>query len=232
MDKSCKKISKFENQEDYIAWVNAQSWYQSIPLQNGYCTPGKFPTQKRLPWFDQFDFVGKTVLDIGCNSGQYSLYAKRKGAVKVTGIDVDANRINQAATLSANEEVDVDFQVMGLDGISDLGVFDITLCIAVVTEVENVIGALRGIRKATGKIAIIEMGLSQSVFNISRSKRWWVHDSKVSRRGRAAEMYRHKHAGWVMFPSLEIVQDIFGDDFEVSHEGHGLRYEKVVARRR
>ena len=52
------------------------------------------------------------------------------------------------------------------------------------------------------------------------------------KRGRVSEMYRHKHAGWVMFPSFELVQDIFGHEFDVRHEGRGLRYEKVVAFRR
>ena len=222
----------FETQEGYWAWVNSQEWYQTIELLDGHYTPGKFPTETRLPWFDEFDFSGKSVLDIGCNSGQYSLYAKKRGASLVTGIDVDEGRIHQAKTLALNEHTDVDFHVRGVESVGELGVFDITICIAVVTEVENVLGALRAIRDATGQLAIIEMGLSHALCNVSKSKRWWKSDANVSRRGRVSEMYRHKHAGWVMFPSFELVQDIFGYEFDVRHEGRGLRYEKVVASRR
>ena len=57
-------------------------------------------------------------------------------------------------------------------------------------------------------------------------------DSKVSRLGRVAEMHRHKHAGWVIHPSLEMVLEIFGDDFELSFLGKGLRYHKIVLSRK
>lgn len=232
MDRSNKKVCLFETPESFKAWVNSQEWYQTIELLDGFYTAGKFPTENRLPWFDKYEFSGKTVLDIGCNSGQYSLYAKKRGASRVIGIDLDEARIYQAKTLAMNERADVEFYVHGLDNIEELGVFDITICIAVVTEVENVLGALRKIRDATGVMAIIEMGLARPLFNVSRSKRWLKSDKSVSRRGRVSEMYRHKHAGWVMFPSLEIVKDIFGNEFDVQCEGRGLRYEKVVAYRR
>lgn len=212
--------------------MNAQDWYQTIELQNNLYTPGKFPTDTRLDWFDEYDFAGKSVLDIGCNSGQYSLHAKKRGARSVTGIDVDKKRIHQAKTLAANEYLDVNFQVREVESIGELGAFDVTICIAVVTEVENVLGALRKIRDATEETSIIEMGLAHTIFNVSRSKHWWVKDKKVTRRGRVSEMYRHKHAGWVLFPSIEIVEDIFGEEFDVRHEGRGLRYDKVMARRR
>ena len=40
------------------------------------------------------------VLDIGCNSGQYSFHAKNAGARTVVGIDVDEKRIYQAGMLA------------------------------------------------------------------------------------------------------------------------------------
>jgi len=227
-----KEIFKIENLEEYKKWINEQNWYQTINLKQGLATTGKLNTDSRIPWFDKFDFSNKTVLDIGCNSGQYSLYAKKAGARSVTGLDVNENRIYQAKMLALNEDIDVDFHLAGIDRATDFGKFDIVICIAVVTEVENVLMALRSIRDATNKTAILEMDLARPLIYASSNKEWWKKDSKLSRLGRVAEMHRHKHAGWVIHPSLEMVLEIFGDDFELSFLGKGLRYNKIVLNRK
>ena len=227
-----KEIFKIENLEEYKKWINEQNWYQTINLKQGLATTGKLNTDSRIPWFDKFDFSNKTVLDIGCNSGQYSLYAKKAGARSVTGLDVNENRIYQAKMLALNEDIDVDFHLAGIEQVAKFGKFDIVICIAVVTEVENVLMALRSIRDATNKTAILEMDLARPLIYASSNKEWWKKDSKLSRLGRVAEMHRHKHAGWVIHPSLEMVLEIFGDDFELSFLGKGLRYNKIVLNRK
>ena len=227
-----KKIFKIENLEEYKKWISKQNWYQTIHLKKGLITQGKLNTDSRIQWFDEFNFSNKTVLDIGCNSGQYSMYAKKAGASKVTGLDINENRIYQAKMLALNEDIDVNFHLAGIDQVSSFGKFDIVICIAVVTEVENVLMALRSIRDATNKTAILEMDLANPLIYASSNKDWWKKDSKVSRLGRVAEMHRHKHAGWVIHPSLEMVLEIFGDDFELSFLGKGLRYHKIVLSRK
>ena len=227
-----KKIFKIENLDEYKKWVSEQNWYQTIYLKNGLITQGKLNTDSRIRWFDEFNFSNKTVLDIGCNSGQYSMYAKKAGASSVTGLDVNENRIYQAKMLALNEDIDVDFHLAGIDQATSFGKFDIVICIAVVTEVENVLMALRSIRDATNKTAILEMDLARPLIYASSNKDWWKKDIKVSRLGRVAEIHRHKHAGWVIHPSLEIVLEIFGDDFELSFLGKGLRYYKIVLNRK
>ncbi len=232
MDSQDKKIFKIENLEEYKKWISQQNWYQTIHLKNGLITKGKLNTHSRIQWFDRFNFLDKTVLDIGCNSGQYSMYAKKSGASSVTGLDVNKNRIYQAKMLALNEDIDVNFHIAGIDQAKSFGKFDIVICIAVVTEVENVLMALRSIRDTTNKTAILEMDLARPLIYASSNKDWWKKDSKVSRLGRVAEMHRHKHAGWVIHPSLEMVLEIFGDDFELSFLGKGLRYHKIVLSRK
>ena len=41
----------------------------------------------------QISFLGKNVLDLGCNFGFYSFLAKRRGAKRVVGVDIDARAI-------------------------------------------------------------------------------------------------------------------------------------------
>lgn len=226
------EVPDFNSIEEYQEWVNSEDWYQTIWLREGMVTKGKFRTDDRLPLLRGLQFAGKRVLDIGCNSGQYSLYASAMGARDVVGIDVDTNRIRQARTLARNEGLNAEFHIRGLDEVADFGQFDIVLCFAVLTEIENVLGALRTIREVTGERAILEMGLAKPVGYLSRNRSWWKRDQRVSRKGRTAELRRHRHAGWVMFPTLEIIADLFGDEFIVRHEGIGLRYDRVTVERK
>lgn len=222
---------RFQSDADYLLWLKSEEWYQTIQLGNGFKTSGKQRTDQRIAHFANIDFRGKSVLDVGCNSGQYSLFAKKQGASKVVGIDINAMRINQARVLSANENLPIDFRVAGIDCLGELGKFDIVFCIAVLTEIEDVLGGLRLIRNAIFEKGFIEMGLSKPCFYLSRNRRWWRGDKQVSRRGRIGEFVRHQHAGWVFYPSLEIVRDVFSPDFEVNYGGAGLRYDMVYIRK-
>jgi len=227
-----KKIFKLRNLQEYKKWINDQDWYQTIHLKNNLITPGKLNTDSRISWFNDFNFTNKSVLDIGCNSGQYCFYAKKSGANYVKGVDIDKKRIHQAQMLALNEDLDVEFDVAGIEQVSGLGKFDIIICIAVVTEVENVLGAIRTIRDAVKETVILEMDLARPLLYASSNKYWWKTDPKLSRLSRVAEMHRHKHAGWVIHPSFEMVSEIFGDEFNVKFLGRGLRYYRLVIERK
>ena len=232
MDIQNKKIYKLENLNEYRKWINDQDWYQTIHLKDGLITPGNLKTDSRMAWLDKFNFLNKTVLDIGCNSGQYSFYAKKAGAQSVTGIDIDEKRIYKARMLALNEGHDINFHIAGIEQVPSFGKFDIIICIAVVTEVENLLGALRAIRDVTNEIVILEMDLARPLIYASSNKNWWKKDKKLSRLSRVAEMHRHTHAGWVVHPSFEMVAEFFGDKFEATFLGRGLRYHKIVLRRK
>ena len=210
---------------EYENWADSQQWYQTIKLRNGYVTKGNEFEGLRGRLLSGIEYKGKRVLDVGCNSGKYSLAAKAAGASEVIGVDVDENRLEQAQIIATNESLDVKFLNMGVEDVAELGQFDVVICIAVLTEVENVIGGLRALSSCVKGKAVIEMGLAKPVFSISKNRSWWRADIGVSRLGKTAEFQRHMHAGWVVYPSLEIVRDIFGRGFEVKNLGHGPRYE-------
>lgn len=77
-------------------------WFHNIHLPDGTQTApdhflGDFPAFKWKeiePYIPQ-DLEGKTVLDIGCNAGFYSLELAKRGA-QVTAIDLDPHYLNQA----------------------------------------------------------------------------------------------------------------------------------------
>ncbi len=74
----------------------------------------------------------KTILDVGCGSGIYSIYFARRGA-KVTGLDFSGNMISLARRNAAEEGCEVDFvtgDFLAFDGgrrfdhLLFIGVFD------------------------------------------------------------------------------------------------------------
>jgi len=83
-------------------------WRHDIELQNGIRT-----RSDRLPGYDAEgrwkslisrmfpeDMTGLTVLDVGCNTGFYSIKMKKRGAKRVVAIDNAEKNIRQAAFLS------------------------------------------------------------------------------------------------------------------------------------
>ncbi|WP_188055739.1 TIGR04290 family methyltransferase [Sphingosinithalassobacter sp. CS137] len=100
-------------------------WFHNIDLGGGVQTApdhflGDYPSFK----FKRFagalpdDLSGKTVLDIGCNAGFYSVEMKRRGADRVVGIDSDERYLAQARLAS---------EALGFDGIefAKLDVYDV-----------------------------------------------------------------------------------------------------------
>ena len=82
-------------------------WFHNIDLGGGIVTApdhflGDYPRFKfaRFAAALPADLTGKSVLDIGCNAGFYSVEMKRRGASRVVGIDSDERYLAQARLVS------------------------------------------------------------------------------------------------------------------------------------
>ena len=70
-------------------------WFHNIDLGGVWTAPdhflGDYPGDKFRRFAPHLpeDLTGKTVLDIGCNAGFYSMEMKRRGAERVVGVDSD-----------------------------------------------------------------------------------------------------------------------------------------------
>jgi len=77
-------------------------WFHNLDLHGVSTAPnhflGDFPNVKwkHIATAIPQDLQGASVLDIGCNGGFYSIEAKRRGAGRVLGIDIDDRYLNQA----------------------------------------------------------------------------------------------------------------------------------------
>jgi len=95
--------AKLDQQRDLETRIaDLAPWFHNMELDGIWTAPehflGNYPQFK----FDRFadalpaDLSGKTVLDIGCNAGFYTMEMARRGADRVVGIDSDPRYLAQA----------------------------------------------------------------------------------------------------------------------------------------
>ncbi len=91
-------------------------WFHNLRIGQEQTAPdhflGDYPQVKweRIRSCLPENLAGKTVLDIGCNAGFYSLEMKRRGAARVLGIDSDEHYLRQARWAAEVNEIDVEFR--------------------------------------------------------------------------------------------------------------------------
>src|SRR3954468_17575984 len=77
-------------------------WFHNLNLGGVQTAPehflGDYPSVKwqRFAQAIPQDLRGRSVLDIGCNAGFYSIEMKRRGAERVVGVDSDPRYLAQA----------------------------------------------------------------------------------------------------------------------------------------
>lgn len=211
---------------DVRRWIGAQDWYQTIDLSNGLTTPGKFDTRKRLHFFENVDVRGKRVLDVGCNSGQLCLWASQRGAREVVGVDIDEKRLAQARHLADIEGHEIRYETASLFDIGNLGEFDLVFCIAVLTEIRDLFGAVEALRNHIGDLAFVEIDLAKPMFYWSKARNWRTNPGGIHKSKAVAEVRKHKR-GWMISPSLETLKHVFGEEFKLEDLGTSLRYDMV-----
>ncbi len=124
-------------------------WFHNIDLRGVQTAPdhflGDYPTahwrtfENAIPW----DLRGRTVLDIGCNAGFFSLRMKERGADRVVGIDSDRRYLAQARFAAQVAGVDIDFRQMTVYEVADLKEqFDVVLFMGVLYHLRHPLLAL------------------------------------------------------------------------------------------
>lgn len=218
------------NYKNIKRYIESQDWYQKIEISNGLVTPGKTDSSKRLKFLDGENLSGKSVLDIGCNSGFYCLWAKKTGAERVVGIDIDKMRIEQAKTLAEIEGLSIEYYEKNLEEIEEIGRFDIAFCFAVLTEIHDILCAFEALKKVIGQKAYVEMALAKPIIYFSKSLYWL--------KGLLSKIYstgileiRPTKKNWMISPSLRAIKDILGDEFRIVKRGKGLKYNMISIER-
>lgn len=113
-------------------------WFHNMDVGGVWTAPnhflGDYPNIKWRGFAHAIpaDLTGKSVLDIGCNAGFYSIEMKRRGAARVLGVDHDEDYLRQARFAAEIAEVDIEFQQLSVYDVAKLGErFDLVLFMGV-----------------------------------------------------------------------------------------------------
>jgi len=180
-------------------------WFQNIDLHGIKTAPrhflGDYPMVKwqRFSHAVPADLTGKTVLDIGCNAGFYSIEMKRRGAQRVLGIDFDEAYLAQARFAAEVLEADIEFRQMSVYDVAQLGEkFDVVIFMGVLYHLRHPLLALDLIREhVAGDLMIFQSLLrgSSSVPRLSDDYGFW--ETELFSRPDFPQMYfiEKKYAG-------------------------------------
>jgi tRNA (mo5U34)-methyltransferase len=124
-------------------------WYHNLDLHGVRTAPDHFLGDYPANHFQYFAHAvperldGRSVLDVGCNGGFYSLEMKRRGAARVLGIDADPRYVEQARFAAATLLLDVEFRRLSVYQVADLGErFDVVLFMGVLYHLRHPLLAL------------------------------------------------------------------------------------------
>lgn len=124
-------------------------WFHNLDLGGVRTAPdhflGDYPAVKWKGFSHAIpqDLSGKTVLDIGCNGGFYSIEMKRRGAAQVVGIDSDEDYLAQARFAAEVTGQEIEFRKLSVYDVAALGErFDIVLFLGVLYHLRHPLLAL------------------------------------------------------------------------------------------
>lgn len=129
-------------------------WFHNIDLNGIHTAPdhflGDYPRFKFATFAHALpdDLTGKSVLDIGCNAGFYSIEMKRRGAARVLGIDSDERYLAQARLATRALGFDgIEFRRLDVYDVAALGeTFDLVIFMGVFYHLRHPLLALDLIR--------------------------------------------------------------------------------------
>jgi tRNA (mo5U34)-methyltransferase len=124
-------------------------WFHNIELNGVWTAPqhflGDYPAVKWRSFAGAIpqDLTGKSVLDIGCNGGFYSIEMKKRGAARVLGIDFDDDYLAQARFAADVTGHDIEFLKLSVYDVGALGErFDVVLFMGVLYHLRHPLLAL------------------------------------------------------------------------------------------
>lgn len=143
-------------------------WFHAIELPHGVWTkresagtePADHPAgtwelvRRHLPP----DLAGKSVLDVGCGAGFYSVQAKRLGAARVVGVDARQHEIRQALLVRRQLGLDIELRRQSVYRLSParFGRFDVVLALGLIYHLKHLVLALERLFSVTGGLLIVE----------------------------------------------------------------------------
>src|SRR5215218_10597050 len=129
-------------------------WFHNLDLRGVKTAPdhflGDYPSFKFANFAHVIpqDLTGKSVLDIGCNAGFYSMEMKRRGASRVVGVDSEDLYLNQARFAAEVNGLDIEYRKLSVYDVAQLGEkFDFVIFMGVLYHLRHPLLALDLLRE-------------------------------------------------------------------------------------
>jgi tRNA (mo5U34)-methyltransferase len=180
-------------------------WFHNLNLKGVQTAPdhflGDYPNNKWQAFAHSLpaDLRGKTVLDIGCNAGFYSIEMKRRGADRVLAIDFDPEYLAQARLAAEVCQTEIEFRQMSVYDVGALGEkFDLVLFLGVFYHLRHPLLALDLIHEHVAKDLFVFQSMqrgSPKVTPLQEDYHFW--EEAIFERPEFPRMYfiENKYAG-------------------------------------
>lgn len=172
------------------------------------------------------DFKGKTVCDLGCNTGHFSFHAARQEALEVVGYDMEPRVVSGATRLAELYDVDnVDFKVCNFAYEDPDRTFDLGMLIDILGKVNIARGHLVPILKGLEKRSESEMLLTfRPVYYVNMHLKMSEDDF--------LRLYPQARIEDGLFSLLAFAEDLFAEKWRLSYVSRDLpgdsQYKKTV----
>ena len=148
-------------------------WFHNLDLHGVRTAPdhflGDYPAVKWREFAHAIpaDLSGRTVLDIGCNGGFYSIEMKRRGADRVVGVDYDEDYLAQARFAAEALGFDIDFRQLSVYDVAKLGErFDLVLFMGVFYHLRHPLLALDLIHEHVARDMLVFQSMLRGSYEV------------------------------------------------------------------
>lgn len=172
-------------------------WFHNLDLRGVQTAPdhflGDYPRVKWQRFSDAIpeDLSGKSVLDVGCNAGFYSIQMKRRGAERVVAIDTDEHYLAQAHFAAKVSNTEIEFRNLSVYRVADLRErFDLVLFMGVLYHLRHPLLALELLHEHVVADLLVAQSLlrgSKEAMNPPRDFAFW--EDEVFERDEFPRMY-------------------------------------------
>ena len=132
-------------------------------------------TQQCLRWLDDHVRPGWSVLDYGCGSGILAIAAKKLGAGRVVGVDIDPNAIDTSLRNASRNRVEVKFALP--DAVNE-DIFDVVIANLLANPL-RVLAPLLAARARTAGWIVLAGILERQVAAVRQAYANWVELAPV-----------------------------------------------------
>jgi tRNA (mo5U34)-methyltransferase len=182
-------------------------WFHNLDLNGVRTAPSHFLGDYPAVKWRQFahaipaDLSGKSVLDIGCNAGFYSMEMKRRGAERVLSVDSSEEYLSQARFAAEVKDLEIDFRRMSVYDVGSLGeTFDIVLFLGVFYHLRHPLLALDLIHDTVARDLLVFQSMqrgSKRIEPLQKNYDFWTADP-------------FKNPG---YPKMHFVEHKYADDW-------------------